>query len=353
MGVRGWFLAGMGLLGMVGCDFGGSGSAGRPDGGTGGGADAGWGELADAAPCAQVKLDLAPVTPTVMLLVDRSGTMTDPFGDADSRWDALYETLMDPTSGVVARLEGAVRFGLATYTARDSENDGQVEGACPRMNTVVPALDNYGAIEGVYGDLAPLDETPTGAAIDAVLPALAAVEEDGPKILVLATDGEPDTCARPNPNGHAQARTASLLAVERAFDADVETYVVSVGGEAVGNPQAERHMHELANAGVGRAPDAEPGAPLYVALEPDELVAAFDQIIGGVRTCTFTLEGQVDEEHAAGGTVTLDGDELEYGTGWQLVDPSTIELLGAACDAILAGGEHEVEAYFTCEAIVD
>ncbi|HEU5056898.1 MAG TPA: vWA domain-containing protein [Kofleriaceae bacterium] len=350
MGVRGWYLAGIGLVGLVGCDFAGGGKAGRPDGGGGGGDG---GERADASPCAQVKVNLAPVTPTVMLLVDRSGTMTDPFGEADSRWDALYQTLMDPTTGVVARLDGAVRFGLATYTARDTENDGQVEGACPRMDVVDPALDNYLAIEGVYGGLTPLDETPTGEAIDAVLPALAAVQADGPRILVLATDGEPDTCARPNPNGHAQARIAALLAVQQAHEAGVETYVISVGGEAVGNPQAERHMHELANAGVGLAPDADPAAPLYVALAPDQLVAAFDEIIGGVRTCTFTLEGMVDEEHAPGGTVTLDGEELEYGTDWQLVDPRTIELLGAACDAVLAGGEHEVEAYFTCEAIVD
>ena len=350
MRARLWLLAL--AVGLIGCDFGGGGNAGRPDAG-GGGADAGGGDRADAAPCAQVQVDLAPVTPTVMMLVDRSGTMTDPFGDADSRWDALYGTLMDPSTGVVARLEGAVRFGLATYTARDSQNDGQVEGACPRMNVVDPALDNYLAIEGVYGGLAPLDETPTGAAIDAVVPALTAVQAEGPKILVLATDGEPDTCARPNPNGHAQARIAALLAVQAAHEAGIETYVVSVGGEAVGNPQAEQHMHELANAGVGLAPDADPAAPLYVALEPDQLVDAFDEIIGGARSCTFMLEGMVDEEHAAGGTVTLDGEELEYGSDWQLVDPRTIELVGAACDAVLAGGEHEVEAYFTCEAIVD
>ena len=352
MGVRGWFLAGIAVGGLAGCDFGGGGNAGRLDAG-GGGGDGGGGDRADASPCAQVKVDLAPVTPTVMLLVDRSGTMTDPFGDDDSRWDALYGTLMDPTTGVVARLEGAVRFGLATYTARDTENDGQVEGACPRMNLVDPALDNYLAIEDVYGGLAPLDETPTGAAIDAVVPPLTAAPADGPKILVLATDGEPDTCARPNPNGHAQARIAALVAVQEAHEAGIETYVVSVGGEAVGNPQAEQHMHELANAGVGLAPDADPAAPLYIALEPDELVAAFAEIIGGVRTCTFMLEGMVDQEHAPGGTVTLDGEELDYGTDWQLVDPRTIELLGAACETILAGGEHEVEAYFTCEAIVD
>lgn len=341
------------LVGVFGCDFGGSGSSGTPDAGPGGGGgDAGGGERADASPCAEVKVDLAPVIPTVLLLVDRSGSMTDPFGEADSRWDALYQTLMDPVTGLVKELDGQVRFGVAAYTARDRDNDGQTEGACPIMNVVAPALDNYGAIQDVYGDLVPLDETPTGAAMESALAAIREVDADGPKIIVLATDGEPDTCARPNPNGTAQARTASLLAVQAAWDADVRTYVVSVGGEAVGNPQAENHMHQLANAGVGMAPDADPGAPLYVALEPAELVAAFDDIIDGVRTCTFTLEGSVTEG-GEGGTVTLDGDELDWGTDWHLLDDHTLELLGEACQAVMAGGQHTVEAYFTCEAIVD
>ena len=347
MGARAWCLAA--VVGLVGCDFKSESGGGMPDAGGGGGG----GERADAAPCAQVEVAVAPVTPTVMLLVDRSGSMTDPFEPEPTRWDALYRTLMDPTSGVVAQLESSVRFGVATYSARDRENDGEIDGACPIMHVVEPGLDNYTAIEDVYGDLAPLDETPTGAAVDAVLASIVDAPASGPKILVLATDGEPDTCARPNPNGHAQARIDALLAVQAAFAADVRTYVVSVGSEAVGNPQAEQHMHELANAGLGLSPDAEPAAPLYVALEPAELVEAFDQIIGGVTSCTFSLEGSVDEAYAAGGTVTLDGDELEYGVDWHLVDDSTIELLGAACEALKAGGQHTVEAYFTCEAIVD
>jgi hypothetical protein len=347
MSARWSFLAAVGLFGMIGCDFGESGSTPAPD--AGGGA----GTHADASPCAQVEVALAPVTPTVLLLVDRSGTMSDPFGEASSRWDALYGTLMDQTTGLVKELEGQVRFGVAAYTARDTENDGQVEGPCPIMNVVAPALDNYGAIDDVYGDLVPLDETPTGAAMDAALTAIQAVDQAGPKIIVLATDGEPDTCALPNPNGSAQARNQALRAVQAAFDAEVRTFVVSVGGEAVGNQQAERHMHQLANAGVGMAPDAEPAAPLYVALEPAELVAAFDDIIGGVRTCSFKLEGAVDEAYASGGTVTLDGNELTYGVDWQLSDEMTLELLGDACEAVMAGGEHTVEAYFTCEAIVE
>jgi hypothetical protein len=300
---------------------------------------------------------VAPVTPTVMLLVDRSGTMTDPFGPegegTPSRWDALFDVLMNPVSGLVAELEEDVRFGLTAYTASDATNDGVVEGACPMIDVVPPARGNHSAIAELYGALAPLDETPTGEAVAAASAALGAVEAEGPKVLLLATDGEPDTCAMPNPNGSAQARTVALLAVMDAFDAGVRTFVVSVGGEAVGNPEAEAHMRELASAGVGLAPDAEPGAPLYVAFDPDQLVAALQAIIAGVRTCSFQLDGEVAPRYAQSGTVTLNGVELEYGVTWRLLDTTTLELMGEACDQILAGGEHEVHATFTCEAVVD
>lgn len=330
------------------------------DGGAGGGgggrADAG-GPYPDAGNCAEVEVQVGPVTPTVMVLVDRSGSMTDPFGSGDgapSKWQALYQTLMDGATGVIPVLEDQVRFGLATYSASDIDNDGTLEGECPDMDVVAPALGNAGAIDAVYQPLSPLDETPTGAAISAAAPVLAAAgNDDGPHILVLATDGEPDTCALPNPNGSDEGRAESLAAVQAAFQSGIHTYVVSVGGDAVGNEAAEEHMHELANAGEGLPLDADPPAPLYVALDPSELVGAFDTIINSVRTCHFMLMGHVDPGLAYTGRVTLDGTELTYGTEWQLLDETTLELLGGACDTVMAGGTHDIAAYFTCRAIVD
>ena len=77
------------------------------------------------------------------------------------------------------------------------------------MHPVSIALDNHAAIDAVYGNNNPQDETPTGESIDAVAGQLAAFEENGPKIIILATDGEPDTCncATSTPAG----KTSSLL----------------------------------------------------------------------------------------------------------------------------------------------
>ncbi len=288
--------------------------------------------------CAAVEVTVGPTTPTVMLLVDQSGSMTDDFGGQE-RWQAVYDTLMDPADGVVKPLEASVRFGLALY----SSEDGFEGGECPIVTEVAPTLDNHAAIQQVYEPAAPLDETPTGESLEVVAAALAALAFDGPKLVVLATDGEPDTCAEPNPqNGQAVA----LAAAQAAHALGVETYIISVGDEI-----SQDHLQEMANAGVGLDPQGAQDAIYYQALDATELLEAFDAIISGVVGCTFELDGIVDLEVVCEGTVELDGVELECGVDWQLLDPSTLEILGEACTTLEGGGSHTLTATWPCGAV--
>src|SRR5688572_21933546 len=144
---------------------------------------------------------IEPETPTIVLLVDQSGSMTEDFGGTD-RWQAIYDTLMDPDDGVIAPKQSAVRFGLTLYTS----HDGSEGGMCPILTEVPPALDNFDAMDDVFAPAEPDDETPTGESLAAVAATLDAFTEPGPKAIVLATDGEPDSCAEPNPqNGQAES----------------------------------------------------------------------------------------------------------------------------------------------------
>ena len=331
-------------------DGSGSGTDAGPGGGGGGGTGA-----ADANTCARIQVDLAEQVPTVMLLVDRSGSMTAGFGNTD-RWNATYGTLMNASTGVVKDLENRVRFGAALYTSKNgfagTEGlEGLPAGTCPMLAEVAPALGNHAAIDTMYGPKLPITDTPTGASLVAVTATLAAVTEPGPKIIVVATDGEPDSCTIPNPANDSErdeTRGEAIAAAQAAYAAGIETYVISVGDQV-----GAAHLQDMANAGTGLAVGGASNATFYTALSPDQLIAAFDDIIAGVRSCIFTLDGQVSDEADSGGTVTFDGVELDEGTGWRLNDASTLELLGASCDALLAGGEHTVEATFECGAIVE
>jgi hypothetical protein len=122
--------------------------------------------------------------------------------------------------------------------------------------------------------------------------------------------------------------------------------VISVGDEL-----SSGHLQQLANAGVGYAPIGTQMAPYYKALSADALVHAFDQILGEGITCRFALEGHVDPERMCEGTVTLDGTPLPCESQWKLVDPGTLELIGAACSALKDGAGHVVEASFPCGVV--
>lgn len=310
---------------------------------------------ADASSCASVQVDLTEQIPTVMLLVDRSGSMTAAFGGSN-RWDATYDALMNGTSGVVKGLEGRVRFGAALYTslggsAGTTGLEGLPPGTCPMLATVSPALLNHATIDAMYQPKSPEVDTPTGASLLATTAILAQVTQPGPKIIVLATDGIPDSCSIANPANATEAAATALEATDAAqaaYTAGISTYVISVGDQV-----GEAHLQDMANAGTGLAIGGASNATYYTALDPSQLISAFDDIINGVRSCVLSLDGQVTSEGESSGAVSIDGQLLQRGVDWRLNDPSTIEILGSACDTLLAGGDHSVSATFECGALVN
>jgi hypothetical protein len=290
--------------------------------------------------CIAVDVTFEKQIPTVVLLIDQSGSMEEQFGGAGTRWNVVKNALMDPNTGIVNQLEAEVRFGLSLYTS----HDGNSGGTCPILTSVLPpALNNYDAINAVYGPANSDGETPTGESIDAVAAVLAPFAEPGPKAIVLATDGEPDTCAVPNPqNGQPE----SIQAAQDAYAQDISTYIISVGADV-----SLGHLQDMANAGVGLPVGGSQNAPFYQALDQAALVKAFNDIIYGVRPCTFKLNGTVDTAQAGKGTVILDSNPLGYQDpdGWQLSAPDEVELLGAACQAIKTG-DHSLSINFPCGA---
>lgn len=295
------------------------------------------GDLPDS--CADVTVTFDKQIPTVVLLIDQSGSMTESFGGG-TRWNVLYDTLMDPGTGLVKALESDVRFGLALYTSED----GNAGGTCPMLTEVPITLGNYDAIDAVYSLAHPKGDTPTGESIDAVAAKLDAVSEPGPKVIVLATDGEPDTCAVPNPQ-HGQSE--SIAAAQAAFAKDIRTFIISVGSDV-----GVQHLQDVANAGVGLPVGGPDKAPYYVGLNQQALIDAFTNIIQGVRTCVFTLNGKVDPTMASQGKVTIDGQSISYGgsDGWKLNSPTEIEIVGASCDLVQTG-EHTIAITFPCGSV--
>src|SRR5262245_44138903 len=167
-----------------------------------------------------------------------------------------------------------------------------------------------------------------------------------PPIILLATDGLPDTCQDPNPDGTAAQAIANQKTVEatqRAFRAGIKLFYLFVGNEAAGD-----QPKQVANAGVGLDP-ATGNAKFYVATNPTQLAQAFNEIIGGVISCDIALNGHVDPGSAQTGAVLLNGAPLIYNVDWR-IDPTgnSIHIIGDACNTLKNSANPMVDATFSC-----
>jgi hypothetical protein len=296
--------------------------------------------------CIEGQVEFKAVMPQVWMLLDRSGSM-ESLLDVSSRWTALGSVLLgDPTvpndRGVVGDFEARVAFGAVFYTSGSAST-----GCVLDLESVALAANNYRDIRQRYNKLAPSGGTPTADSIAATV-AVAATSDltGGPKLLVLATDGEPGGCsARPGP-----ATTDVENEVAKAFSKHIQTFAIAIATET-----DIVHMQRVANIGLGLPPD-ESAAPakLYTAESQDALKLAFSTILSDVpRSCVFSLNGRVKPENAAEGTVVLNGQTLVYGdaNGWRLKQADQVELVGEACAQVQAGDD-KLDINFPCRIFV-
>jgi hypothetical protein len=197
--------------------------------------------------CANFTLDYAAEPATVMLLVDGSGSMYEPIGTT-TRWELVQEALFDEENGLVTELAPSARFGLVLYSSYDGFFGGA--SSCPIFETRPPELNSAERLRHLFGRSTPLAEgdTPTGEALDATVDLLLADPGQGPRYLILITDGLPDTCAVPDPQ---EGEPEALAAARRAFESGIETFVVGISSDI-----APEHLQQMANIAQGAPLDA-------------------------------------------------------------------------------------------------
>lgn len=286
------------------------------------------------ANCPAVNFTPMPVTPSIQLVLDQSGSMagTDV---SPTRYQAMRNALVDVTTGVVTQLEAKAYFGSELYTC-NGNNDAF---------TIIPrALNNAGMIRTSLDGHMPAGSTPTAHAIDKARTDFAASPPPAgsPPIIVLATDGEPNSC---NQNlSQAQYNQQSVDAAKAAYAAGIPVYVLAIN-------QQSQHFQDVANAGQGWMA-GQPNVTYYPVTNAQQLAAAFNTIISGVVSCDLTLTSSIDATLAMQGVVTVDGMTLTYGTDWMLVGGNTIHLVGAACASLKSTANPSVSASFPCGSVI-
>jgi hypothetical protein len=311
--------------------------------------------------CQQLDIKFEPQTPTVMLLVDRSGSMFD-----GGYWTPLKTAVLN----VIEKTQDKVRYGLLTFT-------GIGGGQCPLLSgTEGFVIGNYPAIAAAYeaASMKPNGklETPTAITINnTVVPKLLEFKEPGSKYIIFVTDGEPDRCD----DVYAPcARDDVVGSVQSAYAQGIGTLVFGLGKDAFAE-----HLQDVANAGAG-APVKSPanalgacfndwanakgkyadagGATKYYTPDPTDANAlenALSAAVAGAQSCSFDLQGkiEVDLENASLGKVTIDGNPVPYDdqNGWTMKSATELELVGTACGQ-LKNAKMGISFDFPCEIII-
>lgn len=294
------------------------------------------------------------VPPKVVLVLDGSCSMSTDYPangaqsasrctrNANGRWTALRNALVGQ-QGVVPKLDKAIAFGLVVYGTQPR---------CPIPGrSVDPALGNSARIQAGLPQVQPGMNTPTGPALDWVydnmITAPRAGQRGAPQIVILATDGEPNSCGGIGFGLGGNTETnyqPSIDAVKKGTSKGATTYVISLA-DAVG--PFHDHLKELANLGD---PSANGSAKLYEPASPDQLTEALATLAAAALSCEIELGGAILLDRACDGMITLGGKPLTCNDpdGWAPIDERHIRLQGKACDELQANTTMVVEAKFAC-----
>lgn len=298
-----------------------------------------------ASGCGEQTLALTQVAPaSVLLVVDRSNSMKG------AKWADAKAAIGE----IATAYEATLRLGLLMFP--------QAKGDC----SVSPVADSPIALSNAEGITTTLAEaelflsTPTASAVVAAGQLLATADHAAPRVIVLATDGQPTcpttcgTCTAAA-NGGCFAGSCDLcIDVHACIAHQLTDTVDALAGEGiltyvVGLPGSEEAADTL-NAVADAGGTALPGATRYYrADDAATLATTLGTIAGTVASCSAPVT-------PAGGSnlaiVRIDGSEVvrdsSHHDGWDLLDGNLVQFYGPACTAASAPGA-DVSITWTCK----
>lgn len=276
--------------------------------------------------CRANAFTVTPVTPLIQLVVDGSGTMGDGMSGANSKYDAVQRALYSGTTPLLTGLQTKAQFGASVYLS---------SGTCPSFHASACTINNMTGVKNAI-DMGYINGTdPLPEALLSLHDGFGNVTGD-PKVIVLATDGTPNSCGNPNVD-HTQQAVDQTLA--NYNDKHISLYVIGLGGVDT------TFLQKIANAGLGSTTDV----PYYTSNSAADVLAGYTSVFHAVLDCKLTIDGTIDVAQASLGTVKSNGTALAYTTDWVAVDAHTIKLVGSACTAYNAAATApEITATFTC-----
>jgi Mg-chelatase subunit ChlD len=290
--------------------------------------------------CGSARHTLAKSAAEVVIVLDRSASMSEYTAPPRTRWDDARDSVYAAVLANQNLAWGLKLFPTGMFpTAPPCFVDPKVE--VPAEFGSGPALQ--AAIEPAGPPLGKLGAgTPTSHAVKAATAHLKAVTTSLPKFLLLVTDGEPGC-----PDDNEPADTINAIADAAA--AGFKTFVVGIGFTGPGSmPTQIAILNQMADAG-GKPRAGDPR--FYPAANRGELDAALATIILATTTCVFPLATRPLDPDFVSVTVggTIIPRDLGHAQGWDYAgNGAAIEIYGSTCDVLKTSQTPKVGIYFGC-----
>lgn len=325
-------------------------------------------------------------TVNMLLVIDKSGSMTDPLGDTD-KWTAMKSAVGTALGHVADQMNfGLVLFPYAVF--HTIPLDGCDTDCCELPDgdaaVLVPIEQGGRATEEIGYQLdatSPGGGTPTAAALDAALAYFTTGEGaalEGEKYVLLATDGGPncndqlactaDTCTAnldgqctsgncckdPDQRNQCLDDLSVLDGLGKLKAANIPTFVVGLPG----TQQYASYLDEFAAA--DGLPSDNGDSHYYAVSETDGvkgLIDVFESITTQlVRSCDVALGQAPANPNLV--NVAIDCSVVPQnasdGSGWDFdttPNPTAVVLRGPVCDDLQANGAKRVDVVYGCPTI--
>jgi len=354
---------GTGGAGLTGSGAGGFGLSSGNGGSSGGDSSGSGGDVgitgSGGTSCGQTNIDIMPLPPDILIVQDRSLSMTDDDNDlpcaggsasgngncgAASKWSQTTTAL----NTVLGQTDSSVNWGL--YWLGDETAQCGVS-ANPAVR-IEPS--GYNDISGAFAanTFTGQPGTPTAAVMKSAVAYMKTLTDPNPKYLLLATDGEPNC-----PNGaqtlNTNDDTGAETAVANAFAAGFPTFVVGIATTT--DAGATNALNAMAVA--GGEPQANAATQYYAVTDSASLVTALNSILGIVASCKVSLAGApsnldnvaVSAQDPTGARVEIMQDPTN---GWSLdATKANIVLNGTACDELQNGSYTSFQFIYACAGV--
>ncbi len=357
---------------------------GAVQGGEGGEGSDACSTLAGLDECGGTRLEatLSPVN--VLLVVDKSGSMTDqPQGFSLDKWSAMKEAL----GAALSSAPETVRFGLLTYpdaigSMIPLDCEGDLCCAVPDGGDAVNVAVDAGSAEAIGSALAqrsPGGGTPTAAALARALEYFTLGEGrdlDGDRYVLLATDGGPNCNAdlscdasscTPNLDDAAQCAgvnccegagefclddQAVVAAIDELRLAGIFTFVVGIPGTENYTPSLDAFARAGGVPRVGADHD-------YFAVSAASGVSGLTGVLKSIttellRSCEIELTTRPAQPSLVNVAIDCEVLPKEGDSGWDYDNPEAptkLVIRGPACEAIKANGARRVDVVYGCTTI--